>query len=90
MSEFDPDRWPSYAAYLRDKNVQTRPQGWSHHTRDQVREYVSGKDGRRVKDTTDQLGNSVVQHGSDSQSVVIRNPVVVGEVDGRLIDVGSL
>lgn len=66
----------TYAEWLRDKSPQTRPQGWTHATHDQPREYV-GKDGRRVKDTTDQLGNRVIQHGSDQQSVHIKSPETI-------------
>ncbi|MBN6054536.1 hypothetical protein JYK22_21520, partial [Nonomuraea sp. RK-328] len=66
--EYDPDVHGSYGAWLRSKNIQARPTGWTHATRDQTREYV-GNDGRRVKDVTDQLGNRVVQHGRDQQSV---------------------
>ncbi|SEN90071.1 hypothetical protein [Nonomuraea pusilla] len=80
MPEFDPEGGQTYGAWLRSKNIQARPQGWSYATKDQVREY-SGKDGRPVKDVTDQLGNRVVQHGLDQQSVVIRNPVVTGTVE---------
>lgn len=66
----------TYAEWLSDKSPQTRPQGWTHATRDQTAEYV-GKDGHRVKDTTDQLGNRVVQHGQDQQSVHIKSPETV-------------
>lgn len=80
MPEFDPASGLTYGEWLRAKNIQARPEGWSHATRDQVREYRSEKDGRRVKDVTDQLGNHVVGHGRDSQSVVICNPVVTATV----------
>lgn len=81
MPGYDPDSGLSYGEWLRDKNVQARPQGWSHATHDQVREYRSDRDGRRVKDVTDQLGNRVIGHGRDSQSVVIQNPTVTATVD---------
>lgn len=77
-----PTRWTyestglTYAEWLQAKSPQTRPQGWTHATHDQPREYV-GKDGRRVKDVTDQLGNRVVQHGRDQQSVHIKSPETV-------------
>lgn len=77
--EYDPDVHGSYGAWLRSKNIQARPSGWTHATRDQTREYV-GKDGRRVKDVTDQLGNRVVQHGSDQQSVVARPQTVTAHI----------
>lgn len=80
MSEYDPAS-DTYGQWLRAKNIQTRPEGWTHATRDQVREYRSDKDGRRVHDRTDQLGNRVVQHGRDQQSVVIQNPVVTATVN---------
>ncbi|MEU4410739.1 hypothetical protein AB0F88_40065 [Streptosporangium sp. NPDC023963] len=67
-----PETGLTYAEWLRDKSPQTRPQGWSNATRDVVREGY-GKDGRRFKATTDQLGNDVVQHGADQQSVRIRS-----------------
>lgn len=65
----------TYAEWLQAKSPQTRTQGWTHATHDQAREYV-GKDGRRVKRTTDQLGNEVVQHGRDQQSVRIKAPLI--------------
>lgn len=70
---YDPEVHGTYGAYLRAKNIQTRPQGWSHATHDVVRE---GRDrtGRLFKHTTDQLGNEVVQHGADQQSVKINAP----------------
>ena len=77
-----PTRWSfestglTYAEWLRDKSPQTRPQGWTHATHDQAAEYV-GKDGRRVKDVTDQLGNRVIQHGRDQQSVHIKSPETI-------------
>lgn len=70
-----PDTGMTYAEWLRDKSPQARPQGWTHATRDQVREGI-GKDGRRYKATTDQLGNDTVQHGRDQQSVKINAPLV--------------
>lgn len=81
MSEFDPAAGLTYGEWLRRKNIHTRPQGWSYVTCDQVREYRSGKDGRRVKDVTDQFGNRVIGHGRDQQSVVIQNPTVTAMVD---------
>ncbi|MFI6477355.1 hypothetical protein ACIBH1_05445 [Nonomuraea sp. NPDC050663] len=84
MPGYDPDSGLTYGAWLRSKNIQTRPSGWTSATRDQVREYRSAQDGRRVKDTTDQLGNSVIQHGNDQQSVVIRQAVVTASVEGPL------
>lgn len=76
---WDPECGLTYAEWLRSKNLQARPAGWSHATHDQTREYV-GKDGKRVKDTTDQLGNRVVQHGNDQQSVAIRSLATVRAV----------
>lgn len=65
----------TYAEWLRDKSPQTRPQGFTNATRDVVTE---GHDeyGRRFKSTRDQLGNDVVQHGSDQQSVKINAPLI--------------
>lgn len=74
--EYDPDVHGSYGAWLRSKNIQARPFGWSCATRDQVSE---GRDaqGRRFKTTTDQLGNDTIQHGRDQQSVRIKSPETV-------------
>jgi hypothetical protein len=69
----------TYAEWLQSKSPQTRPQGWTHATHDQPREYV-GKDGRRVKDVTDQLGNRVIQHGNDQQSVIARPQTVTAQI----------
>lgn len=79
VEEYDPARHGTYGAYLRGKHLQTRPTGWTHATRDQTREYV-GKDGHRVKDTTDQLGNHVIQHGRDQQSVIARPQTVTAKI----------
>ncbi|MEV0830866.1 MULTISPECIES: hypothetical protein [Streptosporangiaceae] len=70
-----PETGLSYAEWLKAKAPQTRPQGWTNATHDQVREGI-GKDGRRYKATTDQLGNDTVQHGHDQQSVKINAPLV--------------
>lgn len=69
----------TYAEWLQAKSPQARPRGWTHATHDQRREYV-GKDGHRVKDVTDQLGNRVVQHGTDSQSVIARPQTVTAQI----------
>jgi hypothetical protein len=69
----------TYAEWLQAKSPQTRPQGWTHATHDKPREYV-GKDGRRVKDVTDQLGNRVIQHGDDQQSVIARPQSVTAQI----------
>ena len=80
MSEtYDPAIHGSYGRWLREKGVQTRAGGWTHATRDQHREYV-GKDGKRVKDTTDQLGNHVIQHGRDQQSVIATPQTVTAHI----------
>ncbi|MEU7831365.1 MULTISPECIES: hypothetical protein [unclassified Nonomuraea] len=77
-----PTRWTyestglTYAEWLRDKSPQTRPQGWTHATHDQVRE-GHDRTGRRFKATTDQLGNDVIQHGRDQQSVHIKSPETI-------------
>ena len=76
---YDPAVHGPYGEWLKNKGVHTRAGGWTHATRDQIREYV-GKDGRRVKDTTDQLGNRVVQHGADSQSVIARPQTVTAQI----------
>lgn len=67
--EYDRSKHGPYAEWLKNKGVQTRPRGWTHATHDQTRE---GRDraGQRFKATTDQLGNRVIQHGNDQQSVV--------------------
>lgn len=72
---YDPAVHGTYGAWLRGKNIQARPEGWSNATRDVVTE---GRDrhGRRFKSTRDQLGNDVVQHGTDQQSVRINAPHV--------------
>lgn len=77
--EYDRAKHGPYGEWLKAKGVQTRTQGWSHATHDQTREYV-GKDGRRVKDVTDQLGNRVVQHGADQQSVVARPQTITAHI----------
>jgi hypothetical protein len=78
---YDPDVHGTYGEWLRSKNIQTRPQGWTSATRDQV---VEGRDrsGRRFKRTTDQLGNDVIQHGDDQQSVIARPRTVQGRMGG--------
>lgn len=81
---YDPEIHGTYGAYLRSKNIQARPSGWTWATRDQVREYV-GRDGRRVKDTTDQLGNRVVQHGRDQQSAIVRPQKITAHVPASTI-----
>ncbi|KAB8186887.1 hypothetical protein FH608_046200 [Nonomuraea phyllanthi] len=70
--EYDPSLHGSYGRWLREKGVQTRAGGWTNATHDQVREGV-GEDGRRFKVVTDQLGNDVIQHGNDQQSVHIKS-----------------
>ena len=85
---YDPEVHGTYGAYLRGKRIQTRPRGWTHATRDQVSEYV-GKDGRRVKDTTDQLGNRVVQHGRDQQSAIVRPQSVTAQIPASVIKENS-
>lgn len=70
--EYDPDKHGPYGRWLREKSIHTRAGGWTHATRDQVREGV-GEDGRRFKVVTDQLGNDVIQHGQDQQSVHIKS-----------------
>jgi len=77
--EYDRDRHGPYGEWLKNKGVQARPSGWTHATRDQPREYV-GKDGRRVKDVTDQLGNRVIQHGRDRQSVIATPQTVTATI----------
>ncbi|WP_433364088.1 hypothetical protein [Streptosporangium sp. CA-115845] len=74
-----PDTGLTYAEWLRDKSPQTRPQGWTHATHDQVREGY-GKDGRRFKAVTDQLGNDVIEHGQLQQSVHIKSVETVHAV----------
>ncbi|MEU6709983.1 hypothetical protein ABZ897_00775 [Nonomuraea sp. NPDC046802] len=86
--EYDPDVHGSYGEWLRSKNLQTRPQGWTHATHDQAREYV-GKDGKRVKDVTDQLGNRVVQHGRDQQSVIARPQTVTAQIPASALKRGT-
>lgn len=70
-----PDCGLSYRDWLAAKSIQTRPQGWTNATHDIVRE-GRDKTGRLFKHTTDQLGNEVVQHGADQQSVKINAPHV--------------
>ncbi|MFN2636880.1 MAG: hypothetical protein ABR585_07640 [Gemmatimonadaceae bacterium] len=74
-TSWTPETGLTYAEWLRDKAPQVRPDGWTHATHDTVREGY-GRDGRRFKATTDQLGNDVVQHGRDQQSVKINAPLV--------------
>lgn len=70
-----PETGLTYAEWLRNKAPQVRPAGWTNATHDVVREGV-GKDGRRFKATTDQLGNDVIEHGQLQQSVNIRAPLL--------------
>lgn len=74
-SEWTPDTGMTYAEWLQSKSPQVRAGGWTHATHDQTREGV-GKDGRRFKATTDQLGNDVIEHGRDQQSVRINAPLI--------------
>jgi hypothetical protein len=76
---YDPAVHGPYGRWLREKAVQARAGGWTNATKDQHREYV-GKDGKRVKDTTDQLGNHVIQHGSDQQSVIASPQTVTAQI----------
>ncbi len=73
---WDPECGLTYAEWLRDKNLQTRPTGWTNATRDVVHEGVDSA-GQRFKVTRDQLGNDVKQFGSDGQSVRINSPETV-------------
>lgn len=84
MEEYDPDVHGSYGAWLRSKSVQARPSGWTNATRDQVSE-GRDREGRRYKRTTDQLGNDVIQHGDDQQSVIVRPPIVRGRMGGSTV-----
>lgn len=78
MSEsYDPDVHGSYGEWLRSKNIQTRPSGWSNATRDQV--LVDTPSEKRV---LDQLGNEVRQYGSDQQDVTVRPRIVKGRLGG--------
>lgn len=70
---WDPASGQTFGQYCRDKHLQTRAGGWTNATRDVVTEGVD-KRGQRFKSTRDQLGNDVVQHGSDQQSVRINAP----------------
>lgn len=60
MSEYDPEVHGSYRDWLLGKGIQTRPQGWTHATHDQIR---TGRtdDGGRYKAVRDQLGHVVTQ-----------------------------
>jgi len=77
--EYDRSRHGPYGEWLRAKGVQARPQGWTHATHDQVRE-GHDRNGRRFKATTDQLGNDVIEHGRDQQSVVARPQTVTATI----------
>ncbi len=72
----------TYAEWLRSKNLQTRPNGWTNATRDVVTEGVDSA-GQRFKVTRDQLGNDVKQFGTDGQSVRINRPETVRAVIPR-------
>lgn len=82
--EYNPAKHGTYGEWLRSKNITTRPTGWTHATRDQVRE---GRDsqGRRFKDTTDQLGNHVIQHGHDQQSVIARPQTITAKIPASAV-----
>lgn len=58
---YDPARHGSYADYLRGKNLQVRPAGWTWRTRDQVL-----KDSPTRKTVRDQAGNDVTERTDDS------------------------
>lgn len=62
----------SYADWLKGKSVQARAGGWTHATHDQVL-----VDTPREKRVMDQLGNEVIQHGRDQQSVHIKSPQTI-------------
>lgn len=57
------------------RSIQVRPQGWTHATHDQRREYRHPITGERIKVTTDQLGNRIRMR-REGQDVRIMAPVV--------------
>lgn len=68
---------PYTAADLaRLRSIGVRPQGWTHATHDQRREYRDDQSGRFVQVVTDQLGNRVRRRW-DGQDVKILNIPVV-------------
>ncbi|MEV7013266.1 hypothetical protein [Streptosporangium sp. NPDC051022] len=70
MPEYDPSQWPSYGAYLRDKHIQTRPEGWTYATHDQ-RTQGQRDDGVRWQRTRDQLGHDTTEHFDGRRDVRI-------------------
>lgn len=67
------------------RSVQARPQGWTHATRDQRREFRHPITGERIKVITDQLGNRVRMR-RDGQDVRIMAPVVRRQLTLREVD----
>jgi hypothetical protein len=79
---------PYTAADLeRLKSLQVRPQGWTHATKDQTREYRDPA-GHMVKVVTDQLGNRtrLRRDGQDVRIVAIPHVQVrVSRSTGRVV-----
>ena len=70
MPGFDPAVHGTYGAYLREKNLQVRGQGFTWATRDQVSE-GRREDGTRFKHTVDQLGHETREHADGRRDATI-------------------
>lgn len=78
----------STADLQRLRSLQVRPQGWTHATHDQAREYRDPITGHWVKVITDQLGNRTrLRHeGQDVRIVNIPHVQVrVSRSTGRVV-----
>jgi hypothetical protein len=68
---------PYTAADLtRLRSVQARPQGWTHATHDQRREYRDPESGHFVQVITDQLGNRIRRRWAGQDVKILNIPVV--------------
>ncbi|MFB4276037.1 hypothetical protein ACBJ59_12135 [Nonomuraea sp. MTCD27] len=71
---WDPERDGPFGEYVKAKNIQVRPAGFTYVTRDQV---TTGRraDGVAVKHTVDQLGHETTEHADGRRDVTINLPV---------------
>lgn len=67
---WDPERDGPFGAYVKAKNLQVRPAGWTWRTRDQVVEDRRA-DGVAVKHIVDQLGHETTEHADGRRDVTI-------------------
>lgn len=70
------------------RSLQVRPRGWTHATRDQVREYRDPITGERVKVITDQLANRTRMRRAGQDVRIVNIPhvqVKVSRSTGRVV-----